>query len=94
VIDERKADEIVTILRQHGDEVLACLLPMVRAAGPLPSAPMAELARDCERRLTAVTARPVRADDDWSVPWPSGCGCELCGTLGDFLADRGECPWP
>ena len=90
------AGEIVTVLREHGDEVLACMLPMLRAAGPGPSAPLEELARDCERRLTAITGRPARADDDWSVPWSGGCGCELCGTLGEFLADRGErmLEWP
>ena len=90
------AGEIVSALRQHGDDVLGCMLPMLRAAGPALSVPVAELARDCERRLTAITERPVRADDDWSVPWPGGCGCELCGTLGNFLADRGEraLEWP
>jgi len=90
------ADEIVTALREHSDDVLACLLPMLRAAGPEPSAPLEELARDCERRLTAITERPARADDDWSVPWSGGCGCELCGTLGEFLADRSErtLEWP
>ena len=66
------------------------VLPMLRAAGPGPSAPLEELARDCERRLTAITGRPARADDDWPVPWSGGCGCELCGTLGGFLAGRGE----
>src|SRR5205809_695830 len=69
--------EIVAVLREHGDDVLACLLPMLRAAGPGPGAPLEELARDCERRLTAITERPARADDDWSVPWSGGCGCEL-----------------
>jgi hypothetical protein len=90
------AGEIVADLRDHGDDVLACLLPMLRAAGPGPSAHLEELARDCERRLTAITRRPARADDDWSVPWSGGCGCELCGTLGGFLADRGErtLEWP
>ena len=90
------AGEIVAALREHGDDVLACLLPMLRAAGPGPSAPLEELARDCERRLTAITERPARADDDWSVPWSGGCGCELCGTLGGFLADRSErtLEWP
>ena len=90
------AGEIVAVLREHGDDVLACLLPMLRAAGPGPSAPLEELARDCERRLTAITERPARADDDWSVPWSGGCGCELCGTLGEFLADRSErtLEWP
>ena len=30
------------------------------------------------------------------VPWSGGCGCELCGTLGGFLTDRGErrLEWP
>jgi len=90
------AGQIVTALRDHGDDVLACLLPMLRAAGPGPSAPLEELARDCERRLAVITGRPARADDDWSVPWSGGCGCELCGTLGGFLADRGErtLEWP
>ena len=90
------AGEIVTVLREHGDDVLACLLPMLRAAGPRPSTPLEELARDCERRLTAITRRRARADDDWSVPWSGGCGCGLCGTLGGFLADRSErtLEWP
>ena len=90
------AGEIVAVLREHGDDGLACLLPMLRAAGPGPSAPLEELARDCERRLTAITEHPARADDDWSVSWSGGCGCELCGTLGGFLADRSErtLEWP
>jgi hypothetical protein len=56
------AGEIVTVLREHGDDVLACLLPMLRAAAH----------RDHRT--------PGQADDDWSVPWSGGCGCELCGT--------------
>jgi hypothetical protein len=90
------AAEIVTALRGHGDDVLACLLPMLRAVGPGLSAPLDELPRDCERRLTAITERPARAHDDWSVPWSSGCGCELCSTLSEFLADRSErtLEWP
>jgi hypothetical protein len=90
------AGEVVTALREHGDDVLACLLPMLRAVGPGPSAPLDELARDCERRLTAITERPARAHDDWSVPWSSGCGCELCGILSEFLGDRSErtLEWP
>jgi len=62
------AGEIVTIMREHGDDVLACLLPMLRTAGPARSTPFGELAQDCERRLTAITARLARADDDWPVP--------------------------
>ncbi len=43
-----------------------------------------------------ITERPARADDDWSVPWSGDCGCGLCGTLGEFLAGRGErtLEWP
>jgi hypothetical protein len=90
------AAEIVTVLREHGDDVLACLLPMLRAAGPEPSALLREVARECAQRLTAITERPARPDGDWSVPWSGGCGCELCGRLGGFLADRGErtLEWP
>jgi hypothetical protein len=80
----------VSELREHDDDVLACLLPMLKAAGSRASASVDELARDCERRLTAIIARPVRTDDDWSVPWSGGCGCGLCGTFGEFLADHGE----
>jgi 2OG-Fe(II) oxygenase superfamily len=90
------ADEIVTVLREHGDNVLDCLLPTLRAAGPGRSAHLEALARDCERRLTAITERPARAGDNWSVSWSGGCGCELCGTLGGFLTDRSErtLEWP
>lgn len=84
------AGEIVKILGEHGDDVLACLLPMLRAAGPGSSTLFGEMAADCERRLVAITARPARADDDWSVSWPGGCGCELCGSLGEFLAEKSE----
>jgi hypothetical protein len=86
----------VTVLRGYDDDVLACLLPMLRAAGAGAGVPVVELARDCEQRLTAITGRPARTDDDWSIPWSGGCGCELCRTLGEFLAGRGErtLEWP
>jgi hypothetical protein len=90
------ADEIVTALRKHDDDILSCLLPALRAAPPGGGAAFDELARDCERRLTATAEQPVRADGDWSVPWSGGCGCELCGAFGRFLAERDEVKleWP
>src|SRR5579863_3029131 len=53
-------------------------------------------------RLSAVgrAARDLRtprpAADDWSGPWSAGCGCELCGSLGAFLAGPAErtLEWP
>jgi hypothetical protein len=90
------AGDIASKLREQGDDVLACLLPMLKAAGSRPGESVEKLARDCERRLTAIAVRPARGDDDWSVPWSGGCGCELCGTFGEFLADRDErkLEWP
>ena len=104
------ADEIVTVLGKHGDDILICLLPALRAAAPGTRAAgpgtrtaasgsgtaFDELARDCERRLTVIVDQPARADGDWSVPWSGGCGCELCGTLGRFLAERDDVKleWP
>ncbi len=67
-----------------------------RAGGTGSSAAVGELARECERRLAAITARPARAEADWSISWSGGCDCGLCGTLGDFLADhsRRTLEWP
>jgi hypothetical protein len=56
-----------------------------------------DLAADCAARLGARLARPPRADGDWSIGLPADiCGCELCGTLRAFLADRGQrtLEWP
>jgi hypothetical protein len=90
------ADEIVKLLAEPGDDVLACLLPMLRAAGPGSSALFDQVAADCQQRLAVICGRPARAADDWSVSWSGGCGCELCGTLGAFLAGPAEriLEWP
>ncbi len=60
-----------------------------------PARRIASSSRSCAA-LTAIAGRPARADDDWSVPWRGGCGCELCGTLSWFLAGRSErtLEWP
>ena len=46
-------------------------------------------------RLGAIIARPLRDEDDWSIGW-TGCGCDLCGTLGTFLGSRSRriFEWP
>ena len=87
--------------RQQGDEVIACVMPALRAAAALPAGTRRDggfdaLAADCAARLRARLARPPRPDGDWSIELPGGCACELCGTLGTFLADpdRRTFEWP
>ncbi|MFR0358386.1 hypothetical protein [Streptomyces sediminimaris] len=94
-------DGILATLRERGDTVLECLMPLLRGvAEALPAAEwgMAGLdgiARDCAYRLREVCERPSRAADDWSVAWDA-CGCELCGVLGAFLGSRSRrvLEWP
>ena len=87
--DDELRDEIVAALRGYGDNVLGCLMPALRSAAALPAAArraagLDVVARDCAQRLGAIIARPLRGEDDWSIGW-TGCGCDLCGTLGTFL---------
>lgn len=99
--DEELRDGILAALRECGDTVLECLMPLLRrAAEALPAAEwgvagLDAIARDCADRLRAVCERPPRAADDWSVAW-DGCGCELCSVLGAFLGSRSRrvLEWP
>jgi hypothetical protein len=99
--DEELRDGILAALREPGDTVLECLMPLLRhAAEAITPAEWGEagldaMARDCADRLRAVCERPQRAAGDWSVAW-DGCGCELCGVLGAFLGSpsRQVLEWP
>jgi hypothetical protein len=98
--DHELRDEIVAALGGYGDSVLGCLMPALRSAAALPTdarraAGLDVVARDCGQRLGAVIARPLRDEDDWSIEW-TGCGCDLCGTLGTFLGSRSQriFEWP
>ena len=98
--DGELRDEIVAALRGYGDNVLGCLMPALRSAAALPAdarraAGLDVVARDCRQRLGAVIARPLRDEDDWSIEW-TGCGCDLCDTLGTFLRSRSQriFEWP
>ena len=53
------------------------------------------LVDEAVRRLEGLLAVPPRPADDWSIVW-SGCSCELCEILRNFLADRSvtELDWP
>ncbi|HUY50396.1 MAG TPA: 2OG-Fe(II) oxygenase [Streptosporangiaceae bacterium] len=94
-------DAILTALREHSDNVLACLIPALRASTALSqdrqrASGLDILARDCAERLGEIIGRPPRAEDDWSIPWPPGCDCDLCGTLREFLTSRSRrsFEWP
>ena len=68
-------DAILAALREHGDNVLACLMPALRASTPLSqdkrrASGLDMLARDCAERLGETIARPPRDEDDWSIRWP------------------------
>ena len=98
--DDKLREEIVSALRGYGDNVLGSLMPALRSADKLPAdtrreAALDAIARDCAERLGAIIARPLRDEEDWSIRW-TGCGCDLCGTLGTFLASpsRRTFEWP
>jgi hypothetical protein len=50
----------------------------------------------CTAALSALAAEPAREPDDWSIDPPMTCDCELCNTLGRFLAarDQTKVEWP
>lgn len=76
-------------------------MPMLRRAAEASTsaewgvAGLDAIARDCADRLRAVCEGPQRAAGDWSVAWV-GCGCGLCGVLGEFLGSRSRrvLEWP
>ena len=85
--DENLREEIVAALRGYANDVLGCLLPALRSAAVMPTAArraarLDVVARDCEERLGAIIARPLRDEDDWSIG-STGCACDLCGDVGD-----------
>jgi hypothetical protein len=83
------------------DDLLPCTMAILRDATARDpawraTAGLDQLAQHCRTRLEARTGRPPRAGDDWSVSLPSGCDCDLCQTLGEFLAHptRQVFEWP
>ncbi len=90
-------------IRKQGDAVTVLELSALRAVAASPEGGLpgdtgfAGLAADCAARLRGRLAVAPRAPDDWSIALPAGaCSCELCATLGTFLADprRRTFEWP
>lgn len=71
-------------LAARPNDIVPCFIAALREAG----ADAGGLAADCDRRLSEIATHPRRDAGDWSVLWPGGCTCEVCGTLRDFLTDR------
>ncbi|MFD2468035.1 2OG-Fe(II) oxygenase [Amycolatopsis silviterrae] len=93
--DDTQRREISAALREFGDPVLECLMPVLRSAASRRTAGFDEVARDCGQRLAEILARPQREDGDWSIAW-TGCRCELCDALRTFLGSRTQrtLEWP
>jgi hypothetical protein len=80
-------DDAVRVLCRDGLEL--CAVGVLRTIPPSRgrAAGLVPVARHCAEVLDTGLARPPRADDDWSIELPAGCGCDLCKALGAFLGD-------
>jgi hypothetical protein len=82
-------DTVAGLIRKQADAVTALELSALGAGATSADAGFAALAADCAARLRRRLALPQRAAGDWSLTLPAGgCTCELCVTLGTFLADQ------
>lgn len=93
--DDTLRGEISAALHGFGNTVLECLMPALRTVASRQTVGFDEIARDCAQRLATIIAQPQRKNDDWSIAW-TGCGCEICDTLGGFLGSRTQrtFEWP
>ncbi|MEX0893487.1 MAG: 2OG-Fe(II) oxygenase, partial [Gemmatimonadota bacterium] len=96
-------DEAVAFLcADEREHLLPCLLEMLRSAAAgqdqeaEPTVALQRLRARSRTWLEQRLARPARAEDDWSLPLPEGCACELCRRLKQFLGSRDErhLEWP
>lgn len=99
VVDaEAVRGEVLEYLCKDGEsDLLSCAVQILRLAGPSTDVPDLDvLERHCVERLESNLALPARDADDWSIPLPPGCECELCSRLAEFLAARTQqrFEWP
>jgi hypothetical protein len=102
--DAELRDEVSAFLNAdtvRTDDLLPCAMAILRDAPERDpawhaAAGLDQIARNCRARLEVRTGRPPRASDDWSVSLAPGCDCDLCQTLGEFLAHptRQVFEWP
>jgi len=84
VADHDMCVTIATDLRGLDDDLLAAVVPALCAPAVRENPAVSDLVDQMCARAEAVAARPLRAVEDWSIPW-SGCGCDLCAHLETFL---------
>jgi hypothetical protein len=102
VDDTDITDEILQFLTSEMVHLLPSLVDLLKQAlalypaDGLVSLRLGGLHAHCAQGLRRALDTPARAEDDWSIPLPSGCSCELCGTLAKFLAAKDEIrlDWP
>ncbi len=95
------ADTAVAVFADNDDAQRRCVVNALRAMSQghpdvLAASGFDSLARDALTQLESWLAQPRRDPNDWSIEPPSGCGCAVCLTLNDFLADSGlrVLDWP
>lgn len=93
-------DAIDFLCADRGDDLLPCLIQLLRAtegqrSPTCPTAILGAIAGHCRHRFEARLERR-RSDDDWSINFSGGCGCEQCRILAAFLEDLTEqtLEWP
>jgi hypothetical protein len=94
-------DHALRFFCRDDDMLLQYLLAVLKAGSQLAEAVgegagLDAIAQHCAGRLRSRLARRPRAQDDWCVDLPEGCGCELCGRLAAFLAGSADrvLEWP
>lgn len=94
VSDEAGAP-ITAALRAQDDDVMGLLIATLQAHRPPSRAAFRAIADDCRDRVARLADVSGRTSDDAAKPW-TGCGCELCLRLAEFLASESEhtLKWP
>ncbi|MDA8021320.1 MAG: 2OG-Fe(II) oxygenase [Thermoanaerobaculia bacterium] len=98
VEEEDLLQELLGYLRQTGDSmILSCsvqILQLVDLTDEIPD--LDRLANHCAEQIESILAKPARDPNDWSIIPPSGCDCNLCQEMAEFLAERSvqRLEWP
>jgi hypothetical protein len=81
--------ESTELLSSGRQELRACAVSVLRGSESARwrSLGLEPVAAHWSQALEVGLARPARENDDWSVPLPAGCQCELCQELGRFLTN-------